>query len=95
MCFADNPEDLVLPGQDTWEDVIDLVFNCVIGYGKSTPKFVVPTVAFAAKGVRCRAIQYLFYTENIIKLLIAPYCITSEFPYLGQVRGSQGPNSEN
>jgi hypothetical protein len=28
-------------------------------------------------------------------LLIAPYCITSEFPYLGQVRGSQGPNSEN
>src|SRR5882762_2790937 len=29
-CFADSPEDLILPGQDPWEDVI--------GFGKSTPE---------------------------------------------------------
>jgi hypothetical protein len=37
-CFAINPEDLVLPGQDAWEDVIDPTFNRVIGFGKSTPE---------------------------------------------------------
>jgi hypothetical protein len=37
-CFVDSPEDLILPGQDLWEDVIDPTFNRVIGFGKSTPK---------------------------------------------------------
>ena len=37
-CFAVNPQDLILPGQDAWEDVIDPTFNRVIGFGKSTPE---------------------------------------------------------
>jgi hypothetical protein len=37
-CFATNPQDLVLPSQDAWEDVIDPTFNCVVGFGKSTPE---------------------------------------------------------
>ena len=35
-CFAVNPKDLILPGQDAWEDVIDPTFNQVIGFGKTT-----------------------------------------------------------
>jgi hypothetical protein len=35
-CFSVNPEDLVLTGQDAWEEVVDPTFNQVIGYGKST-----------------------------------------------------------
>jgi hypothetical protein len=31
VCLAYNLGDLVLPRQDTWEDVIDLMFNHVIG----------------------------------------------------------------
>jgi hypothetical protein len=35
-CFAVNPKDLILADQDAWEDVIDPMFNQVIGFGKST-----------------------------------------------------------
>ena len=37
-CFAARPEDLILPGQDAWEDVINPTFDCVIGFGKSVPE---------------------------------------------------------
>lgn len=35
-CFAVNPELLVQPGQDAWEDVVDPTFNQVIGFGRTT-----------------------------------------------------------
>jgi hypothetical protein len=35
-CFAVNPRDLIQPGEDAWEDVIDPAFNRVIGFGKTT-----------------------------------------------------------
>jgi hypothetical protein len=37
-CFAVRPEDLILPGQDAWEDVINPTFNHMIGFGKSVPE---------------------------------------------------------
>ena len=67
LCFADNPGDLVLPTQDTWED--DLTFDHVIGYGKSTPLLNV-LYQFAAKG---GGGQYIYFTLRINKLLIALY----------------------
>jgi hypothetical protein len=35
-CFAVNPKDLIQPGEDAWEDIIDPTFNRVIGFGKTT-----------------------------------------------------------
>jgi hypothetical protein len=32
-CFAVNPKDLIQPGQDAWEDIIDPTFNRVVGFG--------------------------------------------------------------
>jgi hypothetical protein len=40
-CFAVNLQDLILPDQDAWKDIIDPTFNCVIGFGKSTPEITV------------------------------------------------------
>jgi len=34
--FSNNPEDLIEPGSDAWEDVIDPAFNRVIGFGLTT-----------------------------------------------------------
>jgi hypothetical protein len=34
--FSNNPEDLIEPGSDAWEDVIDPTFNRVIGFGLTT-----------------------------------------------------------
>jgi hypothetical protein len=48
---------------------------------------------FTAKDVRCRAIQYLFYTGNINKLLIVPYYLQISLFRGGG--GPQGLNSEN
>ena len=35
-CFAVNPKDLIQPGQDALEVVIDPTFNRVVGFGKTT-----------------------------------------------------------
>ena len=35
-CFSTDPETLVQPGQDAWEDVIDLALNQVIGFGRTS-----------------------------------------------------------
>jgi hypothetical protein len=34
--FSNNPKDLVLPGEDAREDVVDPAFNWVIGFGTTT-----------------------------------------------------------
>jgi hypothetical protein len=34
--FSSNPEDLIKPGSDAWEHVIDPAFNRVIGFGLTT-----------------------------------------------------------
>lgn len=34
--FSNNPEDLIEPGSDAWEDVIDPTFNRVIGFRLTT-----------------------------------------------------------
>ena len=36
--FAKDPRALLLPCQDPWEELIDPMNNCAIGFGKSTAK---------------------------------------------------------
>jgi hypothetical protein len=67
-CFASDPQLLLLPGQDTWEDVIDPTYNRVLGFGKTTVEIsgIIRRGKFGMDGV-CN------WTQSCIKKLdIAP-----------------------